>query len=69
MIASHDLQQQMRDAREAVHDDFAGMLTSEQRERFELVNEFQKTCRGSGDGQGFGRHGGGRGGFGGPPGS
>jgi len=72
MIESHELGQQARAAREAASDDFAALLTGEQPDKFELLNEFQNTCRGSGrgfgGGQGFGRRGGG-GGFGGPPGS
>jgi len=72
MIASHELGQQARAAREAASDDFAELLTGEQPEKFDLLSEFKNTCRGSGGGfgggQGFGRHGG-RGGFGGPPGS
>jgi Spy/CpxP family protein refolding chaperone len=73
MIASHAIGLELREMRQSAGDEFASLLTDDQREKFETVNEFQETCRGAfgggkGSGRGgHGRPGGGQGGNGGPP--
>jgi Spy/CpxP family protein refolding chaperone len=68
MIESHELGLQARAVREAARQDFSELLTGQQQDKFNLVNEYHESCRGSGGGKGHGRRGGG-GGFGGPPGN
>jgi len=69
LIASHQLEQELRSVRETGHDELAGLLTDAQREKFDIITGFQETCHGGfGGGMGFAKGlRGGRGGHGGPP--
>jgi hypothetical protein len=63
MLTARDLQEQINEIRKGADDEFAGLLTNDQFEKYQLIREFQESCRGPGNGEGFGR-GGGRRGFG-----